>query len=512
MDSLLQQDFPELEIIVVDNGSTDGSPELVAARFPIVRLIRHERNLGFAAGNNTGLAAATGDVLALLNQDTLVRPNWLTQLVQGVTSDPHIGIGGCKILYPDQRTIQHAGGVIQYPLALPYHLGYRQPDDGRWDQQREMDFVTGAAIGFRRDVLEAIGPLDEGFYPAYYEDVDFCARARAAGYTVTYFPLATLIHLEATSIGWNSPTYLQHIHRGRMRYLLKHVSPRSFLEEVVPAERAKVHAMGSPEERLSLWRAYHTADLQLGELMETRRFVAASCQEWADHRSQIDAAFQTLREAAFQGAAVPQMLPGEEAELADFHHDRLRSALRHTRPTTLVNELIPAERARWARENPVAQEVLTELYRRLGPELSHLLPSAYPGETLLAEVFWQENLVNCSSTSSKGITELGGLRLRLQALELKTGLRHPIPDTGTPVIGSFRVFLRKLWYYAARRWPLPTLSNQQHAFNAEVIRALHDVAEFLIPLEETVIENDRAITMLKRRIADLERRLPADDQ
>lgn len=110
LDALLAQDYAHLELLVVDNGSTDGTPELVAEQYPLVTLIRNGRNLGFAPGNNIGLRAATGDLLVLLNQDTRVQPGCLAALA-ATFADPSIGVAGCKLLYPD-GTIQHAGGYL----------------------------------------------------------------------------------------------------------------------------------------------------------------------------------------------------------------------------------------------------------------------------------------------------------------------------------------------------------------------------------------------------------------
>jgi GT2 family glycosyltransferase len=234
LDALLDQEYADCEIVVVDNASTDGSADFVTQRYPQVRLIRNQRNLGFAAGNNVGLGAATGDVLVLLNQDTIVRPGWLRGLVQALER-PEVGVVGCKILYPDAETIQHAGGWIEWPLGSAHHYGQRERDTGQWDVPRAVEYVTGAAMAFRRDVLEKAGFLDEAFWPGYFEDTDFCLRARQAGYEVWYAPQATLIHLESAS-HTNQLSMWEAHHRGRLRFVLKHVSPDQFLAQFAQAE------------------------------------------------------------------------------------------------------------------------------------------------------------------------------------------------------------------------------------------------------------------------------------
>jgi GT2 family glycosyltransferase len=234
LDALLAQDYPDFEVIAVDNASTDGSADFVARNYPKVRLIRNKRNLGFAGGCNVGLRAAQGDILMLLNQDTSVRPGWLQVLAEAL-QEPGVGVAGCKILYPDGKTIQHAGGWIEWPWGLARHHGQGEQDTGQWDVSRSVEYVTGAAMAFRRDVLDQVGLLDEGFWPGYFEDSDFCFRVRETGYEVWYIPDAVLVHKENTSL--TDPLAISRAcQRGRLRFLLKHMSPYRFLAEFVPAE------------------------------------------------------------------------------------------------------------------------------------------------------------------------------------------------------------------------------------------------------------------------------------
>ena len=236
LDALLAQDYPDFEVIVVDNASVDGSAELIAEKYPQVRLIRNIHNLGFAGGCNAGLKVAQGDVLVLLNQDTVVLPGWLFALVKALQK-PRVGIVGCKILYPDGRTIQHAGGWIEWPLGLAHHYGQGELDQGQWDQHREVEYVTGAAMAFSRRLIDQIGGLDEGFWPGYFEDADFCFRAREKGYKVLYIHEAVVLHKETTSI--RDQFKLSCVYqKGRLRFILKHMPPERFLSEFVPAEKS----------------------------------------------------------------------------------------------------------------------------------------------------------------------------------------------------------------------------------------------------------------------------------
>jgi len=237
LDALLAQEYPDFEVIAVDNASVDGSAELIAEQYPQVRLIRNIQNLGFAGGCNAGLKVAQGDVLVLLNQDTVVLPGWLLALVEALQK-PEVGIVGCKILYPDGKTIQHAGGWIEWPLGLAHHYGQGELDQGQWDQHREVEYVTGAAMAFRRDVLQSIGLMDEEFWPGYFEDTDFCFRAREAGYEVWYIYEAIVLHNEGISVR-DPVEHSLYNERGRLRFLLKHMQPSRFLEECIPAEKAR---------------------------------------------------------------------------------------------------------------------------------------------------------------------------------------------------------------------------------------------------------------------------------
>jgi len=236
LDALLAQEPAGFEVIAVDNASTDGSGEVIEARYPSVRLIRNQDNLGFAGACNAGLRAAAGEVLILLNQDTRVSAGWLDTLVR-VCQDPRMGVVGCKALYPDGETIQHGGGQIEWPLGRGSHIGAGQADGEEWNQAGPVDYVSGAAMAVRRDVLDKVGMLDERFWPGYYEDVDFCFRVRDAGYLVWYTPDAWLIHNESTALS-GTQALLEALHRGRLLFVLKHLPPPRYLTEFVPAERA----------------------------------------------------------------------------------------------------------------------------------------------------------------------------------------------------------------------------------------------------------------------------------
>lgn len=267
--SILAQDYPEAEVLVVDNGSTDGSPEWLASAYPQVCLLPQGRNLGYAGGMNAGLRAARGELVAFLNNDVILRPDWLRRLTEVMVADGRIGVAGCKLLYPEGNLIQHAGGILRYPLALPDHYGFRQPDTGQFEAIRDVDYVTGAAFVARREMLDQIGAFDEGFY-FYFEDTDLCFRARAAGWRVVVVPQAVAVHLESATTVRDSPSYYVLFHRGRLRFVLKHYTPQQVLEDFLPAERARWPEGIAAAEREPLRQAYRETARNLEAILSAR--------------------------------------------------------------------------------------------------------------------------------------------------------------------------------------------------------------------------------------------------
>ncbi len=193
-------DTGEWEVVVVDNGSADGTLEHLRGLTPPFRFVRSDENLGFARGCNLGARAARGDLLLFLNNDTLPQPGWLAPLVRELRSDPGAGIAGAKLLYPNGR-IQHAGIAFSRDSRIPYHVypGF----DSHWpaaNHRRELRAVTGACLLVRRDAFEAAGGFDEG-YRNGLEDIDLCLSVRARGGRIVYQPASVVVHLEEQTPG-----------------------------------------------------------------------------------------------------------------------------------------------------------------------------------------------------------------------------------------------------------------------------------------------------------------------
>jgi hypothetical protein len=188
------------EIIVVDNDSRDGSPEMVRREFPSVRLIRNDWNAGFAKANNQALAHARGEVIILLNPDMLVEPGTIDAVHAKLTGDQSIGILGIRLIGDDEKPISNVRCFPDFrsQLALLLKLNRLWPSamdrylaaDFDYSQSADVDQVRGAFFSFRRETLEAVGPMDEGYF-LWFEEVDYCRRVREHGLRVHYFAEAT---------------------------------------------------------------------------------------------------------------------------------------------------------------------------------------------------------------------------------------------------------------------------------------------------------------------------------
>jgi GT2 family glycosyltransferase len=208
--SLRSIDYENFEILLVDNGSRDGSGEKLAADFPEVKLIRSDGNLGFPGGNNLAIReslAGSADYLLLLNNDTVVAPDFLSHLVNVAESNPAIGIVDPKILYfePGDR-IWYAGGDYRPGRGLATTRGVHQRDSKKYDTTEEVSFATGCAFLIKTNVVRQIGLLDEVFFLGF-EDLDWCIRARAAGFMIYYAPAARVWHKDSydTKKNWGKP-------------------------------------------------------------------------------------------------------------------------------------------------------------------------------------------------------------------------------------------------------------------------------------------------------------------
>lgn len=221
----------ELSVVVVDNGSTDESVEKINKEHPWATVLTLSENKGFSGGNNAGIRHALdhhADFIWLLNNDTVVDTNALVPLVDAFKEDS-IGVAGSRIYFAPGREYHHeryrekdrgrvlwyAGGIIDWNNMYASHRGVDEVDRGQYDTLVETPFITGCSMMVKRNVLEAIGFLDEYFF-VYLEDVDFCLRAKARGFRLIYVPSSLVWHKNAGSSGVGSALHQYYMTRNRL--------------------------------------------------------------------------------------------------------------------------------------------------------------------------------------------------------------------------------------------------------------------------------------------------------
>jgi len=214
LDSLVRQADASFEIIVVDNGSTDGSADVAASQFG-ARVIRNAENRGFCAANNQGIAAARGEFIALLNNDAEAEPGWLAALHRACSKRPDAGMAASKVLvWEDPRRIDKAGHLI-FPDGQNRGRGSGAVDEGQFDGEEEALWPDGCAAMYRSEMLRQIGGFDEDFF-AYGDDAELGLRARIAGWACIYAPDAVVRHHRGSTMGKGSVDRLALIERNRV--------------------------------------------------------------------------------------------------------------------------------------------------------------------------------------------------------------------------------------------------------------------------------------------------------
>jgi hypothetical protein len=258
-----------VEIIVVDNASTDGTPDMVAARFPTVKLIRNRENLGFPKGNNAGIRASRGKYIFLLNSDVKVLDGCMDALADHLDAHPDIGMIGPKIL---NRDMTHQSSCRRFP-TLWNNFCMMNGLAGAWKDSRffsgehmfyfkgdrlmDVDVLVGCFWAVRRPALEKFGLLDEGFF-IFAEDVDWCKRCWKAGWRVVFFPGASAIHYRGGSSAKQDPVRMAVIQqRSILRYWKKHhgllgslgMRCLIFLNKLVRCGAASISYLALPSKR-----------------------------------------------------------------------------------------------------------------------------------------------------------------------------------------------------------------------------------------------------------------------
>lgn len=222
--SLQAQAYTDFEVILVDNGSTDGSVEWVEARFPQVQMIRNAQNVGFAKGNNQAIYSTDAEFIVTLNNDTRVEPGWLAALVEAAASDPTVGMVASKILFADRPDTINSAGIALDPVGIAWdRLGGTSDTPDEETPVEVFGPCAGAAL-YRRAMLDQIGLFDEDFF-AYMEDVDLAWRARLAGWRCLYAPAARVYHAHSATGIEGSPFKSRLLGRNKVWLIAKNYGP-----------------------------------------------------------------------------------------------------------------------------------------------------------------------------------------------------------------------------------------------------------------------------------------------
>lgn len=209
-----------LAVIVVDNGSTDGSQALVRREFPAVLLLENDGNLGFCAANNQGIRLAKDGLIALLNNDATADPHWIQHLQAAFEVAPDIGMAASKIVaWDDSGRIDKAGHLI-FPDGQNRGRGTGERDRGQFDRVEEVLWPDGCAAMYRKSMLDRIGGFDEDFF-AYGDDAELGLRARIAGWRCLYMPRAVVRHRRGATMGQGNPERVRLIERNRILLAVK---------------------------------------------------------------------------------------------------------------------------------------------------------------------------------------------------------------------------------------------------------------------------------------------------
>ena len=276
LEALGQQTRSDIEVILVDNGSNDGSADLASGFRPSIRLISFDRNMGFAAAVNAGIKAARGRFVALLNNDVQVEPTWLAELERVLDRDPLTFAVGPKLLLDPERDRINVVGIKLKENAESASIGAGQKDRGQFDRPGQVFGVSAGAALYRRETFEDVGLFDEDFF-AYLEDVDLSFRARLLGYRFRYAPASRAYHRK----GWTTRRRMSSAFevklnaRNVLLYQVKNLPPGAWR-----AHRGRIVLR-----HLELFLRYTVQRLHTGE---TRPYLSGKLDFWRMRRQVLD--------------------------------------------------------------------------------------------------------------------------------------------------------------------------------------------------------------------------------
>lgn len=216
-----------MEVIVVDNASKNLEAEAITKRYPQVKVIKSDKNLGFAGGNNLGIIAAQGKYLFIINNDTVFKDFNIQVLIDRIESSSTIGIVCPKIRFAwDNNPIQYTGYTPLSRITIRNRaIGFGENDHGQYDTAHPTPYAHGAAMLIRRDAIDKVGLMPECYF-LYYEEIDWSMMFTRAGYQIWYEPTCTIYHKESQATGQNSPLRTYYLTRNRL--LLVRRNPQAF--------------------------------------------------------------------------------------------------------------------------------------------------------------------------------------------------------------------------------------------------------------------------------------------
>ncbi|MCE5229623.1 glycosyltransferase family 2 protein [bacterium] len=290
IDSLLAQTYSPVEVILVDNGSKDGSGEWVRGRYgDKVRLVELAQNLGFAGGNNAGFDAAQGEFILMLNNDAVADPRWVEELVRVAQTDPKIGGCSSKILLHQERDLFENTGLLMYPDGSARGRARLERDEGQYETMTDIPAPSGCACLYRRAAIDQAEGFDPAFF-CYGDDVELGLKCLVAGWRFVYVPKAVAWHKESQTSGKYSPMKAFLVERNRLWVMIKTYPAGALLASPWHTARRywwNVKALWQGEGTAGRFRkesgagslvwillkAYGSALMQLGRLLKERRRI-----------------------------------------------------------------------------------------------------------------------------------------------------------------------------------------------------------------------------------------------
>jgi GT2 family glycosyltransferase len=265
IDSLQKVTYPNVEIVVVDNGSPEDATPIITERYPEVTFVRSDKNLGFAGGNNLGIKASKGKYLLFLNNDTEVDPGFLEPLVNLFETNPQAGVASSKLIYYNSdNIIQYVGSTSMNPFTgRNTRVGFMEKDKGQYDTLKETEVAHGAAMMVPRSVIEKAGLMPDFFF-LYYEEIDWCERIKKSGYKIYVVPASKVFHKESMSVGKKSTLKTYYMTRNRVLFMRRNTSGITkaswllfFLAITLPKNFLTYLLKRDVEHLKAFWKALH---------------------------------------------------------------------------------------------------------------------------------------------------------------------------------------------------------------------------------------------------------------